>query len=196
MDGFSRRGVFLVVIGALCGCSGAQRSVRRSGPATARDYFPLRTGAAWSFDAETGEESDLGSTVLAVLAVVRVDGDNILVRSGTRTERWALLPDGVTREGDYVIRDPLRVGNTWSATSGGRLEIRGVGEIRTVTAGSFHNVVEVVRTSPDQLITTTTWYAPDVGAVEILAVTRSSLGTEIRVRSSLRGYTLGSTGTD
>jgi hypothetical protein len=99
--------------------------------------------------------------------------------------------DGVLREGEYIRRAPLRPGATWEGRAGGRFEVRGTGQRRTVGGQAYSNVVEVVRTGSRVGITTTTWYAPDVGAIEVLASTESSRGAEISVRSTLRGYTLG-----
>ncbi len=101
------------------------------------------------------------------------------------------LGDGVVREGDYVLHDPIRVGATWEARDGSRFEVRAVGETRTVGSHTWHNVIEVLRSGSAARIETTTWYAADVGVIEIHARTTSSLGQEISVRSTLRGYDLG-----
>ncbi len=179
----------LFALGALAlGCSGAQTPARPRGPLTARDYFPLRPGAAWSYDTQTGFGGD---TVLSALSVVRADGPRFYVRSGVRTETYEIRPDGVVREGDYLVKDPVRVGNAWEARDGSRLEIRAVGQSRTVNGHRYPNVIEVARSGSSARIETTTWYAADVGAVEIDARTTSSLGQTITVHSTLRGYTLG-----
>lgn len=172
------------------GCSAAQSPRPPRGPLTARDYLPLRAGAAWSYDTQTGYGGD---TVLSALSVVRVDGARFYVRSGVRTETYEVRPDGVVREGDYVLRDPIRVGASWEARDGSRLEVRAVGASRTVGSHAYRNVIEVLRTGSSAHIETTTWYAADVGAVEIHARTTSSLGQTIEVHSTLRGYDLGET---
>ncbi len=170
------------------GCSGAQRPAARPVASVARDWIPLRTGAAWSYDTETG----LGTgAVLNVLAVVRADGDRFQVRSGNRTETWEYRPEGVWREGEFVLRDPVRTGTTWEGRNGGRYEIRATGLRRTVGDQRFAHVVEVQRANPETRIVTTTWFAPFVGVIEIQASTVSSLGTSTSIRSTLRGFTLG-----
>ncbi|MFO0649223.1 MAG: hypothetical protein U0326_23475 [Polyangiales bacterium] len=183
----TQRLAVMVCVSAL-GCSGAQSPQRPRGPLTARDYFPLRANAAWSYDTQTGYGGD---TVLSALAVVRVDGSRYYVRSGARTETYEIRADGVVREGDYVLRDPIRVGATWDARDGSHLAIRAVGATRTVGQRQYHNVIEVLRSGSSARIETTTWYAADVGAIEIHARTTSSLGQEIEVHSTLRGFDLG-----
>lgn len=179
---------FLALALALSACAGAQRPSASRGPRTARDWMPLRTGAAWSYDVQTGMGGD---TVLSTLSVVRVDGARFMVRSGTRTETYEHRPDGVTREGDYILKDPVRAGTTWTGRDGATFTIRGVEPTRRVGDATFRDVVEVERSSPRTHISTTTWFAADVGVVEIRASTQSSLGTTIEVRSTIRGYSLG-----
>lgn len=184
----NRRSFVIALALALGGCAGPQRPAAPRGPATARDWMPLRTGAAWSYDVQTGIGGD---TVLSTLAVVRVDGERYLVRGGTRTETYELRADGVVREGEYILKDPVRPGATWSGRGGATFTVRGVEPSRRVGDASYREVVEVERVSPDTRIATTTWFARDVGVVEIRASTQSSLGTTISVRSTLRGFTLG-----
>lgn len=171
----------------LASCAGVQTPPPARGPIRARDYFPLGTGAAWSYDTETGHG---GGTVLSTLAVVRADHNRFLVRSGTHTETYELRDDGVVREGDYLIHDPVRAGTTWTARDGSHLEIRAVDQRRTVGEQSFTHVIEVVRSGGETGLTTTTWYALDTGAIEISAGTESSRGFAVSVRSTLRGFVL------
>ncbi|MBK6528512.1 MAG: hypothetical protein IPN17_26455 [Deltaproteobacteria bacterium] len=182
-----RRALLLIAVGAL-GCATAPVVAPPRGPARAVDFFPMRAGMAWSYDTETGIGGD---TVLNVLAVEGVDGDAFVVRSGSRRERYERRPEGVLREGEYILREPLRVGASWEASGGGRVEVRSVEASRTVNGQVYREVVEVHRSSPRSRIETTTWYARDVGAIEILGETVSSIGGRLRVRSTLRGYTRG-----
>lgn len=129
--------------------------------------------------------------MLNVLAVEGVDGDAFIVRSGSRRERYERRPEGVLREGEYILREPLRVGASWESSGGGRVEVRSIEASRTVNGQLYREVVEVHRSSPQSRIETTTWYARDVGAIEILGETVSSIGGRLRVRSTLRGYTRG-----
>ncbi|MFO0609044.1 MAG: hypothetical protein U0324_38110 [Polyangiales bacterium] len=173
---------------ALASCSGAQTARPPRGPITARDYLPLRVGAAWSYDTATGYGT---GTVLSAMTVVRADGQRYLVRTDGRTATYELRPDGVMREGEYYVKDPVRVGATWEGRDGARFEVRAVDQTRTVGGQRFTRVIEVLRSGSSSQIRTTTWYALDVGAIEISADTTSSLGQTISVHSTLRGYTLG-----
>lgn len=183
------RSVAWALVGALAlGCSGAQRpGPSNRGPARAADFFPMRAGMAWSYDTETGIGGD---TVLNVLAVERVEGDAFVVRSGARRERYERRPDGVLREGEYILRDPVRAGTAWDV-AGGHVEIRAVEPSRRVGEQTYREVIEVHRSSPRSHIETTTWYARDVGAIEIIGETVTAIGGHVRVRSALRGYTRG-----
>jgi hypothetical protein len=181
-----------LVIAAMCSltlsCSGAQTNTRPRGPITARDYFPLRVGAAWSYDTDNG----LGrGTILSAMSVVRADGERFIMRVGARSETYERRPDGITREGDYLVHDPIRVGTTWPIRSGGSAEIRSVGQTRTVSGQRYRNVIEVFRSGGPSHIETTTWYSADVGAIEVSAQTTSSMGDTIGVRSLLRAFVLG-----
>jgi len=183
----ARRGLLLAGLW-LAGCAGAQRVGPPRGPARATDFFPMRAGMAWSYDTETGIGGD---TVLNVLAVERVDGEAFVVRSGTQRSRYERRGDGVLREGHYILRDPIRVGTAWDGVDGGRVEVRAVAPSRRVGEQDYREVVEVHSVSPRSRIETTTWYARDVGAIEIVGETVSSIGGRVRVRSTLRGYTRG-----
>jgi hypothetical protein len=182
-----RRGLLLLALGAL-GCASAPTAAAPRGPARAVDYFPMRAGMAWSYDTETGIGGD---TVLNVLAVEQVNGEAFVIRSGTRHERYERRPEGVLREGDYILREPLRVGTAWEAGGGAHVEIRSIAASRRVGDHEYREVVEVHSSSARSRIETTTWYARDVGAIEILGETVSSIGGHIHVRSTLRGYTRG-----
>ena len=183
----ARRGVLLAGLW-VAGCAGAQRVGPPRGPARATDFFPMRAGMAWSYDTETGIGGD---TVLNVLAVERADGEAFVVRSGAQRSRYERRGHGVLREGNYILRDPVRVGTPWDGADGGRVEIRSVNPSRRVGEQDYREVVEVHSVSPRSRIETTTWYARDVGAIEIIGETVSSIGGRVRVRSTLRGYTRG-----
>ncbi|MBL8603217.1 MAG: hypothetical protein JNK72_14935 [Myxococcales bacterium] len=181
---------FAVFSAMLAACAAPQRpaAVRAE---HARDWVPLRQGAAWSYDTQTGIGGD---TVLATLVVVRVDGPRFLVRSSnSRTETWEYREGGVFREGQFILKDPVRVGTQWEGPTGG-YEIRTVGEARTVGDQRFTNVVSVTHTARASGVTTTTYFAAGVGVIEIEASATSSRGTSVGIRSTLRGYTLNADG--
>jgi hypothetical protein len=183
-----RRSALLALALLGLGCAAAPVAAPPRGPARAVDFFPMRAGMAWSYDTETGIGGD---TVLNVISVERADGEAFTVRSGARRERYERRPEGVLREGDYILREPIRAGAGWDTQGGGRAEIRSVEASREVAGQRYREVVEVHRSSPGSRIETTTWYARDVGAIEIVGETVSSIGGRLRVRSTLRGYTRG-----
>lgn len=178
----------LIVFSVLGACASTPQRVHARGPAVAAEFFPLRRGAAWSFDTDTHLGGD---TTLSVLRVAEANPPEFSVRSGRRLERYALRTDGVEREGEFILRDPLRVGTTWQGSTANRYEIVSIAPHRVVNGQSFDEVVEVRKRSTATRIDTTTWYARGVGPIEIVATTTSSLGRAISVRSTLRGYSLG-----
>jgi len=187
-----RRRVWLVraalCVVAVVGCAGAQRPAAAR-PEHAADWVPLRQGAGWSYDTHTGIGGD---AVLATLAVVRAEGSGrFLVRSSnTRTETWEHRADGVVREGQYILRDPVREGTRWTGRTGESV-IQSVSPRREVAGQTYRDVVEVVHTARESGIVTHTWFAARVGVVEIVAEATSSRGTTVGVRSTLRGFSLG-----
>jgi hypothetical protein len=181
-----RRALIVIALGVL-GCASAPAAAPPRGPARAVDFFPMRAGMAWSYDTETGIGGD---TVLNVLAVEQANGESFVVRSGARRERYERRPEGVLREGEYILREPLRVGTSWEAGAA-HVEIRAIEPSRRVGEHDYREVVEVHSSSARSRIETTTWYARDVGAIEILGETVTSIGGRVRVRSTLRGYTPG-----
>ena len=56
----------LAGLALVAACSGAQAPRPPRGPLTARDYLPLRPGAAWSYDTATGYGT---GTVLSAMSV-------------------------------------------------------------------------------------------------------------------------------
>ncbi len=171
----------------LAGCAAPQRPAP-SRPEHAVDWVPLRQGAGWSYDTQTGIGGD---AVLATLSVVRAEGNGrFLVRSSNvRTETWEHRPDGVVREGQYILRDPVRAGTRWTGRTGESV-IRAVTPRREVAGQTYRDVVEVVHTARESGIVTHTWFAAGVGVVEIVAEATSSRGTTVGVHSTLRGYSL------
>jgi hypothetical protein len=179
----------LVAMAALVGgCASAQRPAARRAERAA-DWVPLRQGAGWSYDTQTGIGGD---AVLATLSVVRAEGGGrFLVRSSNvRTETWEHRADGVVREGRYILRDPVREGTRWQGPTGESV-IASVAPRREVAGQTYRDVVEVVHTARESGIVTRTWFAAGVGVVEIVAGATSSRGTTVQVHSTLRGYSLG-----
>lgn len=178
-------------------CSGAQRSaqgvprVERS----AREYFPLRVNAAWSFDSVDMDHP--GETGLVTMRVVRGDESGFEVNQGRGpTAHYEYEGAGVTRNGEVFLNGPVREGLRWQGLSGDSYVIAHAGLTRTVPAGTFHDVIEVVRTDARATLTNGTqyretyWYAPNVGPIEAIVPVLVGSGDVRRFRLTLRGYTL------
>lgn len=188
---------FLLLLGlGLAHCGGAQQPPPPPRERTARDYFPLRTGAAWSFDSTDVDHG--GTPGLVVMRVVRDDGaGGFYMQQGRGAPAlYEYASGGVTRNGEVVLADPLRAGNRWRGLSGDGYVIRAVGLTRTVPAGTFHDVVEVVRTAGEATLRDGTeyretyYYAPNVGPIEATIPIMVAPGDVRRFHLVLRGYTL------
>lgn len=190
------RVVWLVVLFMFVACAGARPSVPSARRWTARDYFPLRAHAAWSFESTDLDQGGLPG--LVVLRVVRDDGaGGFYMQHGRGAPAlYEYAPDGVTRNGELVLAEPIRAGHRWRGTGGDGYVIRRVGLTRTVPAGTFHDVIEVVRTAGDATLQDGTeyretyYYAPGVGPIEATVPVMLATGEVRRFRLVLRGYTL------
>jgi hypothetical protein len=188
---------------SLAACSGTQ-SPGATQPRTARDYFPLRANAAWSFDSRDmgGDGTPAG---LVVMRVVREDsGGGFFVQQGNRgaPALYEFRDGGVMRNGEMILDGPIEAGTRWQGASRDSYVIRNIGLTRTVMAGTFHDVIEVVHTAADATLDNGTeyretyFYAPNVGPIEAIVpvmIPRTEQGAPPEVRRfhlTLRGYTL------
>lgn len=180
-------------------CSGAQTPEEPARPRTARDYLPLRRGAAWSFDAQDMERG--GPSTLLAMRVVRENPPNdFFVQTGNRgaPALYAYEANGVSRNGETVLRDPIAEGTRWRGRLGDNYVIARTGLTRTVPAGTFRGVIQVLRTGTAEApgngmpitYTETYWYAPGVGPIEGEVPIMPAGGEARRFRLTLRGYTL------
>lgn len=183
----------------LAGCAGAQSPEAPSGPRTARDFLPLRRAAAWSFDAVDMDRG--GASTLLAMRVVREDGaGGFYVQTGNRGAPavYAYESAGITRNGETILRDPIEAGTRWRGRLGDNYVIAQTGLTRTVPAGTFRGVIQVVRSAsaatmgpgPTIEYAETYWYAPGVGPIEAEIPVMTEPGEPRRFRLTLRGYTL------
>lgn len=182
----------------LAACSGAQTAPTPPPERHAREFFPLHAQAAWSFDSTDMDHG--GVPGLVTMQVVRDDGaGGYYIRQGQSSTPPALyeyVQGGVTRNGELILSDPIRPGSRWRSRSGDSYTIRNIGLTRTVPAGTFHNVIEVVRSAGDATLVDGTeyretfFYAPGVGPIEGVVPILVSPGDARRFRLTLRGYTL------
>lgn len=183
---------------ALIGCSGAQTPNAPPRERAAREFFPLHAQAAWSFDSVDMDRQDTSG--LVTMQVVRDDGaGGYYIRQGQASSPPALyeyVRGGVTRNGELILSEPIRPGTRWRSHSGDTYAIRNVGLTRTVPSGTFHDVIEVVRTAGDATLVDGTefretfFYAPNVGPIEGIVPILVGPGDARRFRLTLRGYTL------
>ncbi len=168
-------------------CATARPVVAPARAFTARDYLPLRRGAAWSYDAR--DLTRPGLSTLVTLRVERQDGASFVVNQGGRsTAEYTLAEGGILRNGETILADPIREGTRWEGIQGDRYTIVAVGQRRITPAGTFTNVIEVVRSGRDDFAERT-YYAPEVGVIEQRAPV--VIGHEVHeFHLLLRGYTL------
>jgi hypothetical protein len=178
-------------------CAGTQTTHAPPRERSAREFLPLHQNAAWSFDSIDMDQG--GVPGLVVMRVVRDDGaGGYYVQTGNASTPPAVfeyVQGGITRNGELVLSEPIHAGERWRGTSGDSYMIRNVGLTRTVPAGSFHNVIEIVRSANDPRLTAgneyreTFFYAPNVGPIEAI-IPLSIQGEVRRYHLTLRGYTL------
>lgn len=178
-------------------CASPQRPARPPAPTTPAEYFPLHLHAAWSYDSV--DLDDPSRSGLVIMRVIRDDGTGgFNMDQGTRgaPAYYEVTAEGITRNGELFLAGPIARDTRWQAASGDTYVIANTGLTRTVPAGTFHDVIEVVRTSPDVERRTRTayretyYYAPSVGAIEAEVPVMAPGAQLRRFRLSLRGYTL------
>lgn len=176
----------LAVSIASAGCASTQVVRETARPRTARDYFPLRARAAWSYDAR--DQTRPGVNTLVSLRVERQDGDTFIVNQGRTSSIYTYATGGVLRNTETILADPIVRGTSWDGTDGDTYTIRAVGLRRETPAGTFNDVIEVVRTGRSNYVERS-YYAPNVGMIE--STSPVVLDHEIHeFRLLLRGYTL------
>jgi hypothetical protein len=175
--------------GGGCATGGAPGATGPRAELTATDYFPLQSGWKWAYDVEKD-----GLNILATYAVLDRTGDVAVVQAGDERLTYAITPEGIAQKdldavGDYIIKNPVRVGGEWPVGSG-RAKIASVDEkVSLEPAGQFSNclVVEVTRTDPVRLARTT--YAPGVGWVAFELQVQEEQRFVTTTRAHLRAVT-------
>jgi hypothetical protein len=180
----------------LLSCSGAQTPAAAPHEPTARDYFPLRAHEAWSFRTQDMDRG--GDTGLVVMRVVRDDGaGGFYVQTGTASMPPAVFEyvvGGLIRNGEVIINEPIHEGTRWRGRSGDSYEILHTGLTRTVPAGTYRDVIEIVRRANDAGLngteySETYYYAPNVGPIEGVLPLMLGSSDVRRYHLELQGYT-------
>jgi hypothetical protein len=131
----------------------------------AADYFPLASGWKWTYSVWKD-----GVKVPVLHEVLDRQGDVAVVQEGGERITYIVTPDGIAekngdRIGDYIIKNPVRVGAEWSV-EGGRAYIAGVdGKFASALVGHHEGcvLIFVTRTNPTRV--TETIFAPYLGPV-------------------------------
>jgi hypothetical protein len=153
----------------------------------ARDFYPLQTGNAWSYDVDTGDPS----TTLAITRVEAFDGRIAEVRTGDVIVHYEVRVEGVRvpSEEAWLIRAPLEPGAMWPARGGRTARLVSIHAVVSSRAGSFERCVEVLETGGKLDLEVRTIYCPGVGPVSVESTMRSELTNRaVTVSASLRGY--------
>jgi hypothetical protein len=169
------------------GCAGPAQSIRPAADLSPLSLYPLRQGAAWSYDVDAGD----GDLVLTTSRVLRVTTTQVEVMSGQAVLRYAVLADGIQRldGGTYLLRAPVALDKHWPASMGSEARVTALNQDIQTPAGKFESCVVVIEQGGDSGRKVTTTYCPGVGP----AIVVSEMGVRgklLRVRATLRGYSL------
>jgi hypothetical protein len=134
---------------------------------SAADYYPLATGWKWAYSVEKD-----GMNILATYAVLERKGAVATVQAGDEQLTYVVTPDGVaqfdgTAIGDYVIKNPIKVGAEWPVTGGrARITIANF-KYDNAMVGRYEGCVMVEVTRAEPMRVTRTLFAPYLGPVSI-----------------------------
>jgi hypothetical protein len=180
----------LLPMSLLMACAGSSPPVQTAGhPLEVADLYPFERGNAWSYEVDTGED-------LPTLAVTRVesfDGHTAVVQTGQQPLRYELRDEGiyVPEEGVWLLKAPLREGQSWPSRGGRTAQIRESDESVSTPGGDFSGCVRVDETGGRSNLQVSTVYCPGVGPVKVESTMSSANGGRaITVEAALRGYEL------
>jgi hypothetical protein len=152
------------------GCAtagGGSDAVRPRSDATAADYYPLASGWKWAYAVKKD-----GMNILATYAVLDRKQAVATVQAGDEQLTYVVTPEGIaqfdgTAIGDYVIKNPIKVGAEWPV-AGGRARITLVNsEYDSEAVGHYEGCVMVEVTRAEPMRVTRTLFAPYLGPVSI-----------------------------
>jgi hypothetical protein len=132
---------------------------------TAADYFPLASGWKWRYSVWKD-----GIKISVLHEVLERRGDVAVVQEGGERITYVVTPEGIAekngdRIGDYIIKNPVRVGAEW-AVEGGRARIAAVdGRFTSALVGHHEGCLLIFVTRTDPTRVTQTLFAPHLGPV-------------------------------
>ena len=105
-------------------------------------------------------------------AVLERKGDVATVQEGDERVTYVVTSEGIAQKdgdriGDYIIKNPIRVGAEWPV-AGGRARIASVdARYASPPVGRYEGCVLLAVTRTDPTRVTQTWFAPYLGPVQI-----------------------------
>jgi hypothetical protein len=137
--------------------------------------LPLRDGHTYRYRLETDEGSE---PWLARVSREGATTGSIHFPNGTK--RFEYQADGIRLHREpapvYVLRVPIAVGSSWPGVDGSRVTIVAVDTVAETPAGRFAGCVTTVeQRSGDRPIRITTSFCPEVGIVELEAVSGAAV---------------------
>ncbi len=186
-----RRFAVAICLVVLAACSRSQGTTNADDRLSVDRLYPLRQGAVWSYDVDTGQ----GLPILAITRVTKAEEKHVEIAVGREPIVYERRVEGLFRpdRDAYVLLAPVRPGETWDAGSGATAEVRTVEKAVSTPAGEFQGCVEIVETGGTGGKTVRTVFCPDVGPVEVessMPMPQSNEGEVARVVARLRGYDL------
>lgn len=183
--------ILAAVLPMLAACGGAPTTAgKKHDPLAPSTLYPLVSGAAWSYDVDTGEELP----TLAITKVTNVVGPRVEVSSGSEPVAYEVRDEGIWKPTSetWLLHAPIRVGASWPSSGGMTATVTSTTETVDVPAGHFTACVRVEERGGDRGQVVTTVYCPEVGPVALdsqMNLTTAEGGAHVSAR--LRGYVIG-----
>ena len=206
-------GVGLLIVFALCGCSGGTSTpaatVDSAATLPAANWFPLKVGNSWTYQVTqdlsvtnpapsekfiytyTGtmsvpsQVSQSGLSWFKMHFAASLGSYDALARHDANGLLGKDMP--VTAPREYAIKKPIAVGATWNGGKAGiTFKITSLTKTVTVPTGIFKNCLSILCTDTPGNTKTTAYYAPGVGKILVVAMK----GTKQAFRYELKSYVL------
>ena len=177
--------VFGCIVWSVACASGPATRENRPLEVSVETLYPLRPGAAWSYDVDSGD----GQPLLATARVLRVRDGVAEVSNGQAFLRYRVQPDGLQRleHGGYLLKPPFVLDASWPSGPETSARITALHQALSTAAGNFEEcvVVEERNSSSGQSVATT--YCPGVGPARVVSQMHVR-GQALRVVATLRGF--------
>jgi hypothetical protein len=170
-------------------CGGARKGPDENDRLSVDRLYPLRVGAVWSYDVDTGQ----GLPILAITRVTKASENAAEIMVGKAPIAYERRPEGLYRPDReaFVLQAPVRTGEKWDAGDGATAEVMSVAKTVQTPAGQFQGCAEIVESGSSNGKVVRTVFCPDVGPVEVESSMPSEGGGEAaRVVARLRGFDL------